>query len=742
MFLLLRVFPAVSQISKFLANRTRHPKQNALLRRIVDRIRNSLELQVVLQTAVDEIATCLELDRCVFFWHFKELDQIHIVCEYDCHDQRVSQLGQYPLAQFGAANQIARGEVIINQGKVLSLLNPRAIFQELAFWQRRSPQSDSLDLQLLGASASLFMPVKQQEDSLGYIACLSDQPRRWSGAEVELIQSIAQQLEIAIRQAQLYEQTQKQAKREKLVNQITSQTRQSFDLDTILTQAIAHLLEALEIDRCLVHLVEDLNAKDLELNEENPEQSFEDEGRYSFQRPSQEVSGAVYRRNHLFEVYREPLPPSINDFDTNGPITQWVIQHRQQVVISDITQDCRIGPDNTEYQLAQIKSSLVVPAQANSSLQAILYLNQCSQVRYWSRDDQKLAQAVADQLAISIKQGHLYAQTQQQAIESAAQAKYLATTLQKLRLTQAQLIQSEKMSSLGQMVAGVAHEINNPVSFIYGNVPYVERYIQDLIRLLKAYQVEYPCPSNELRETTEEIELDFLMQDLPHILCSMRSGAERIREIVLSLRNFSRLDEARCKAVDIHDGLRSTLSVLKSHLDKDIKIVEQFGELPLVECYPMLLNQVFMNLIMNAIEVLRQQTTTNKAIILTTDLIANELTQEPWVRVTIADNGPGIPYSIQSKIFDPFFTTKEIGKGAGLGLTVSYQTIVNQHQGRLDYHSEPGQGAKFIIEIPVKHPGLLKHSQNFYLPESAEEALPMAKSLQTEFRSVAGAIAP
>jgi len=176
-------------------------------------------------------------------------------------------------------------------------------------------------------------------------------------------------------------------------------------------------------------------------------------------------------------------------------------------------------------------------------------------VRYWSKHDQKLAQAVADQLAISIQQAHLYERTQQQAAQSAAQASYLAEALQELRLTQAQLIQSEKMSSLGRLVAGVAHEINNPINFIYGNVPYIETYITDLLQLLKAYQSRIPDPDAALRDMAEAMELDFLVSDLPHILQSMRSGADRIRQIVLSLRNFSRLDEAERKTVDIHQGI-------------------------------------------------------------------------------------------------------------------------------------------------------------------------------------------
>lgn len=693
--------PFFYRIHKLLTCRFQDPiQQNALLRRIVDRIRNSLELKVVLQTAVDEVAKLLGLERCIFFWYVKDTQRVHVVCERMI-DGNASQLGNYPLSRFGSvAPLIEAGELVVSARKTSTLMG----LASANSWFSPRHHFTQPKLQILGAHANLLVPVQGCEKSIGFIACLADRPRRWSKAEVEFMQSIAQQLEIAIRQAQLYEKTQKQARREQLVNQITTQTRQSLDLETILTEAIAQLLDVLGIDRCLVHRVENL----------------EEDRKQSVTSPL-EPDATVFRRKHLFEVCRSPLPASLDDFDTNGPITQWVIQHRQQVVISDITQDARIGADNQEYQLAQIKSSLVVPVQANGTLQAILYLNQCSHIRYWSQDDQKLAQAVADQLAISIQQGHLYAQTQQQAIASATQAEHLASLLHDLQQTQAQLIQSEKMSSLGQLVAGVAHEINNPVSFIYGNIPYIERYIQDLLQLLSYYQTRYPEADSSLQDLAREIELDFLLQDLPRILGSIRAGATRIREVVLSLRSFSRLDEAHCKVADLQAGLDSTLFVLQNHIKSDIQVVRQYGDVPAVECYPRLLNQVFMNLLINAVEALHQDQAEPKTIMIRTESFLDELTDE-WVRVAIADNGCGIPYEFQPRIFDPFFTTKQIGHGVGLGLTVSYQTVVNQHQGHLRFHSQPDNGSEFIIEIPVKHSASLVRTRNLYLPTQSDQS--------------------
>jgi signal transduction histidine kinase len=248
----------------------------------------------------------------------------------------------------------------------------------------------------------------------------------------------------------------------------------------------------------------------------------------------------------------------------------------------------------------------------------------------------------------------------------------------------------------------VAHEINNPINFIYANIPYVDTYVKDLLRLLNAYQVRSPQPDAELQALLEEIDVAFLLRDLPQILNSMRSGADRIRQIVLTLRNFSRLDEASLKAVDLHQGIESTLAVLKPELE-EIEVIRQYGMLPLVECFPSQINQVFMNLIINSIEALRQWHGPNKTIAICSDFIPANQHYPALARIVIADNGPGISHEIQAKIFDPFFTTKDVGEGTGLGLTMSYQTVVNQHKGNLKFYSEPGLGAEFLVEIPIQH---------------------------------------
>ena len=292
------------------------------------------------------------------------------------------------------------------------------------------------------------------------------------------------------------------------------------------------------------------------------------------------------------------------------------------------------------------------------------------------------------------------------------QAQELEKSLLELQRTQAQLIHSEKMSSLGQMVAGIAHEINNPVSFVYGNLNPASRYFQDLLRLVELYQQYYPHPPQAIQEEIENIELDFLKQDLTKLLDSMKEGTRRIKEIVISLRNFSRLDESEFKKVNIHDGIDSTLMILQNRLKAkpnrpEIAIAKQYGTLPLVDCYPSQLNQVFMNILSNAIDALDEYTET----LCTTQIkthsscihIYTETTPENHVAIRIADNGPGIARDIQARLFEPFFTTKNIGNGTGLGLSISYQIIVEKHGGRLSCQSHPGQGTEFLIEIPITH---------------------------------------
>ena len=292
-----------------------------------------------------------------------------------------------------------------------------------------------------------------------------------------------------------------------------------------------------------------------------------------------------------------------------------------------------------------------------------------------------------------------------------AEKRQLELTLKELQRTQSQLIQAEKMSSLGQLVAGLAHEINNPINFIYGNLTHTLTYVRDLLDFIQLYQQCYPNPVITIQEAAEDIELDFLQEDLPKILNSIKLGTERIRQIVLSLRNFSRMDEADVKAVDIHEGIDSTLLILQHRLKArsdrpEIQVFRDYSQLPLVECYAGQLNQVFMNILANAIDALEdnnlQQTyqeikTYPNQISIRTALINSE-----WVEIAIADNGPGMSQQIREQIFDPFFTTKPMGKGTGMGMSISHQIITEKHNGKIDCFSTPGEGTEFVMQIPIQ----------------------------------------
>ena len=419
---------------------------------------------------------------------------------------------------------------------------------------------------------------------------------------------------------------------------------------------------------------------------------------------------------------------------------------REYICVVDDIHQAHYHPCHVAFlESIGVKANLVVPISCSGELWGLLIAHACDRPRHWQEFEVILLQQLADQAAIAIQQAELYEQSREAEAIALAQKAQLENTLAELKETQTQLIQSEKMSSLGQLVAGVAHEINNPVNFIQGNLQYASEYSQELLNLIQLYQQIYPDPDPRLRSVLEETDLEFLVDDFQKLIASMEIGVERIRQIVLTLRNFSRMDESEMKAVDIHEGIESTLLILRHRLQSKsdhkhaIHIIRDYGTLPKVECYPGQLNQVLMNILANAIDALeespkfhhhdRSATAVLESKIQKVlqrahhiEIIQDQSVPTVWIKteypsrdriiIRIIDNGVGIPASIKAQLFDPFFTTKPIGKGTGLGLSISYQIIVNRHQGQLDCHSVPGLGTEFVISIPVSQSSSFCPTQN------------------------------
>jgi two-component system, NtrC family, sensor kinase len=480
--------------------------------------------------------------------------------------------------------------------------------------------------------------------------------------------------------------------RAELLKQITTEIRSSLDLCHIFQTTVTQLGKALQVNRCVIYLYQTADQPTLPLVAEYLEPGY-----------------ASLR-------YCEVLM-------TGYPCLDRVLAYDQAIASTDIYAESLSDSTAQLYRAMDLKSLLIIRTSYQGEPNGLIALQQCDTYRHWELSEIELLEAVAAQVGIALAQARLLekektiaAQLAQQNLAlqvSQARANTKATELEQalreLQRTQSQLVQTEKMSSLGELVAGVAHEINNPVSFITGNINYACDYIQDLLGIVNLYRQHYPQPVQPIQDQLEAIDLDFLIKDFPKLLKSMQVGADRVNQIVLSLRNFSRNDESNMAEVDIHEGIDHTLMILHSRLkakgkNPEIKVIKEYADLPLVECYAGQMNQVFMNLISNAIDALESCGVGDRRISSTpTITICTEVKGDSRVIVRIIDNGAGMTEEVQKKLFNPFFTTKPIGKGTGLGLSISYQIVVEKHGGELQCFSASGQGTQFIIDIPSRH---------------------------------------
>ena len=412
--------------------------------------------------------------------------------------------------------------------------------------------------------------------------------------------------------------------------------------------------------------------------------------------------------NQYIQNFERPVIPISETQELPQALINYVWRTQKFQVFDDATVQATWVND-PYLKLQQPKSILCTPIIKQSKLIGIIYLENNLTKGAFTSERLQLLEMITTQSAISLENAFLY-DTLEHKVEQRTQQlneknKTLTHTLEELKRTQTQLIQTERMSSLGQLVAGIAHEINNPVNFIHGNIKYIQKYSNNLLDIIQVYQDNYPEPVDEIIDIIEDVNLDFLVADLPKILNSMQVGVNRIKEIVRIWRNFSRLDESAVKNVDIHEGIDSTLMILESTLkaksyELEVQVVKNYSQLPKVKCYPGELNQVFMNIISNAIDAL-QTMRSQKSNYYPQITITTEIEAKNQVRIMIADNGVGMSETVKKQIFDPFYTTKEVGKGTGLGLAISYQIIVEHHGGKLECISTPGKGTEFMISIPL-----------------------------------------
>ncbi|MEH1791515.1 GAF domain-containing protein [Nostoc sp.] len=624
-------------------------EQQKTLTSVITRIRESLDLDTIFQTTVTEARKMLQADRVAVFRFDPQKDWEGEFISEDFVPECNSVIAE-KVYDYCFGENFAP---LYAQGRVNAIAD---------IYQAKFPSCYVQILEKFQVRANMVAPLLKKGELWGLL-CIHQctAPRYWQPSEIEFTSQIAEQLGVALKQDSYLKQVQMQ------VIQLAEATERekAMERQELLAATIDKIRQSLDIKtifRTTTQAVREL----LEVERV-----------------------AIYRFNADWS----------GKFVADSFKDGWKPVLQEQLMIMETFEDTE---DDNELP----RNETFVPIRQGEKLWGLLVAYQNSQPRYWKEEEINLLAQVAVQFGIAIQQAELLEQTKRQTSE-------LTQALQELKQTQTRLIQGEKMAGLGQLLAGVAHEINNPVSFIFGNLIHLNKYTEELLNAVKLYrQNSSLLPS--VQAQIDKADLDFIIEDLPQTLESMKVGTERICDIVLSLRNFSRTDEAGLKAVDIHEGLDSTLLILGHRLKNNherpaIEIIKEYAIFPLLECYPAQLNQVFMNLLSNSIDALEEKFKTIQQrylklsqrcpIIPLSIWISTQATNNQVV-IRIADNGLGIPEEVRSHMFDPFFTTKAPGKGTGLGLSISYQIVVEKHHGQIKCSSKPGEGTEFLIEIP------------------------------------------
>ncbi|MBW4674389.1 MAG: GAF domain-containing protein [Desmonostoc geniculatum HA4340-LM1] len=634
------------QHNKLLHEARYQAEQQKILTSVIARIRESLDLDTIFQTSVTEMRQLLKADRVGVFRFNAQNDWE----------------GEFVYEDVAASWTSAIAEKVYDHcfGEHFAPLYAQGRVNAIAdIYQGKFQGCYIQILETFQVRANMVAPLLKKGELWGLL-CIHqcNAPRHWQQSEIEFATQIAEQLGVALKQDSYFKQVQMQA----VQLAEATEREKAMERQELLAATIDKIRQSLDIQtifRTTTQAVREL----LEVE------------RVAIYRFNSDWSGKF-----VADSFKDGWKP--------------VVQTQPLIIETfEDTDDDNELPRNETF----------VPIRQGEKLWGLLVAYQNSQPRYWKEEEINLLAQVGVQLGIAIQQAELLEQTKRQTSE-------LTQALQELKQTQSRLIQGEKMAGLGQLLAGVAHEINNPISFIFGNLIHLKEYTQELLDVVKLYR---GIP--DVQKKIDKTDLDFIIEDLPKTVDSMQVGAERIHEIVLSLRNFSRTDEAELRAVDVHEGLDSTLLILGHRLKNSsdrpaVEVIKEYSTLPLLECYPAQLNQVFMNLLSNSVDALEEKFKIIQhkysesaercpriplTIWISTQIINNQ------VLIRIADNGLGIPEEVRSHIFDPFFTTKAPGKGTGLGLSISYQIVVEKHHGEIKCLSKAGEGTEFLIKIPT-----------------------------------------